>query len=275
MPTIHIDSTELEFIERGQGDPVVLVHGTLGDYRSWELQMDAFARTHRVISYSRRYHYPNHCDGSETDYSAALHGDDLAAFLDGIGLDSAHIVGNSYGAYTALFLALRQPEKVKTLTLAEPPIFPLLDESPEGGPLRDAFLREVWEPAGAVLQRGEAEHGVRVFVDGVVADGAFDQFSPEVQGLLLDNSCEFKAETTSDDFWTHVSREDVRKVQAPTLLLSGENTRRMFRLIVDELDRWMPNSDYVIVPESTHEIPADAPDEYNKIVLGFLADHAT
>lgn len=35
MPAVNVNGTELEYIERGEGDPVVLSHGTLGDYRSW------------------------------------------------------------------------------------------------------------------------------------------------------------------------------------------------------------------------------------------------
>ncbi len=143
MPAIQLNGTQLEYIERGRGEPVILVHGTLGDYRSWQLQMDAFAEQYRVISYSRRYHYPNPCSGEEADYSATLHADDLEAFINGLGLGSAHIVGNSYGAYTGLFLAMRHPERVRSLVLGEPPVFPLLDNKPEGRELRDDFLAEV------------------------------------------------------------------------------------------------------------------------------------
>lgn len=102
--------------------------------------MGAFAETYRTISYSRRCHHPNRCSGDEAEYSAAVHADDLAAFIDGLGLESAHIVGNSYGAYTALFLAARHPRRVRALVLGEPPVFPLLEHHPEGRTLRDDFL---------------------------------------------------------------------------------------------------------------------------------------
>lgn len=274
MPTVQLDGTQLEYVERGRGDPVVLVHGTLGDYRSWELQMDAFAETYRVISYSRRYHYPNPCDGDKSDYSAAHHADDLAAFIKGLNLESAHVVGNSYGAYTALLLAARHPQRVRALVLGDPPVFPLLDPSQEGRTLRDDFLAAVWEPAGEMMQQGRIEDGVRIFVDGVVEEGAFDQFPPAVQNQILENACEFRVETSSPNFWTPFSCEDAGRVTTRTLLLTGDKSLRMFQLIVDELDRCLPNSESVRVPKTTHEVSSDNPEAYNEIVLGFLAAHA-
>lgn len=153
MPTVQVDGTQLEYIERGKGEPVVLVHGTLGDYRSWQLQMGLYSETYRTISYSRRYHHPNQCQGDETDYSAALHADDLASLITGLGLDSAYVVGNSYGAYTALLLAARHPQRVRGLVLGDPPVFPLLDHIPEGRTVRDGFLTRVWERAGDLMRQ--------------------------------------------------------------------------------------------------------------------------
>jgi pimeloyl-ACP methyl ester carboxylesterase len=274
MPNIELNGTTLEYIERGRGEPVVLVHGTLGDYRSWQLQMDAFAETHRVIAYSRRYHYPNPCSGDESDYSAALHAEDLAGIIKGLGLDSAHVVGTSYGAYTALFLASRHPQRVRALVLSEPPVFPLLEGNPEGRALRDDFLAKVWRPAGEMLQQGKIKDAVRAFVDGVVEDGVFDKFPMQVQNLIMDNGCELKVETSSPDFWTPFTCEDAGRVTASTLLLTGDKSHKWLQLIVGELERCLPNNEFVRVPETTHEVTSDNPEAYNEIVLGFLAGHS-
>lgn len=274
MPTIQIDGTQLEYIEQGQGEPIVLVHGTLGDYRSWGLQMDAFAEKYRTISYSRRYHHPNGCSEDDSDYSAALHADDLAAFITGLGLDSAYVVGNSYGAYTALLLAARHPERVRAVVLGDPPVFPFLEHSQDGRTLRDNFLAKVWGPAGEMMQQGKVRDGVRIFVDGVVEDGAFDKFPPEVQSLIMENACEFKIETSSPNFWTPFTCEQAGRITTPTLLLTGDKSLKMFQLIVDELARCLPNNESVRVPETTHEVSSDNPEAYNKIVLGFLAKHS-
>lgn len=274
MPTVHVNDTRLEYVERGRGDPVVLVHGTLGDHRSWPLQMDVFPGTYRTISYSRRYHHPNGCDDGGPDYSAVLHADELAELITGLGLESAHIVGNSYGAYTALFLAARHPDRVRTLVLGEPPVLPLLDDHPEGRGLRDEFLAEVWEPAGGTLQQGRLEEGVRIFADGVVGEGAFDSLPPEIRGLILDNAPALGLETASPRYWTPFTCEDAADIATPTLLLTGEESLRMLNLVVIELGRCLPDSECRWVPDSNHDLPAHNPGAYNRIVLEFLARQA-
>ncbi|HSL57147.1 MAG TPA: alpha/beta hydrolase, partial [Acidimicrobiales bacterium] len=251
MDTARVNGTDLAYIERGSGEPVVLVHGTLGDLRSWELQLDALSRDHRVISYSRRYHHPNPCRGDETDYSAELHADDLAAFISALGLGSAHVVGNSYGAYTALLLAARHPDRVRTLVLGEPPAFPLLEGHPEGQPLRDDFLADVWVPTGQIMARGEIDHGIRTFVDGLFGAGAFHQLPGEVLELLRDNACEFAVEASSPEFFTSFSTAEARRVTTPTLLVSGTDTLRMFELVVDELERCLHDTELVRIVGSS------------------------
>src|SRR4026208_2565868 len=59
LKAVFINGDSIHYIDIGKGDPVVFVHGAVGDYRTWEAQMDTFAKNHRVISYSRRFAYPN------------------------------------------------------------------------------------------------------------------------------------------------------------------------------------------------------------------------
>lgn len=275
MPSMQVNQTQLEYVERGEGEPVVLVHGSLGDLRSWQLQTDAFAQRHRVVSYSRRHHHPNPCADDQPGYSAAVHADDLATLMAGLGLESAHVVGSSYGAYTALLLALSHPERVRALVLSEPPVLPLLEHHPEGRVLRERFLTSVWAPAGETLQRGHLEDGVRTFVDGLFERGAFDQLPDEVHDLIMDNAAEFRLETASPEFWTPFRCEDAARVQAPTLLLSGGQSLRMLQLVVEELARCLPDNEHVRFPDSSHDLPGEAAETFNEIVLDFLARHSS
>src|SRR6266571_9439985 len=59
VKAIFINGDSIHYIDIGKGDPVVFIHGTLGDYRTWGTQMDTFTKNHRVIAYSRRFAYPN------------------------------------------------------------------------------------------------------------------------------------------------------------------------------------------------------------------------
>ena len=97
---------------------MVLVHGTLEDYRTWDGQLEAFSKGYRLISYSRRYHYPNEWPKDATDFSVTLHARDLAAFIKALNLPPVHLVGHSYGAFIALLVARDHPEVIRSLRRA-------------------------------------------------------------------------------------------------------------------------------------------------------------
>src|SRR5438105_6563750 len=84
--TIQVNGSELYYVERGEGEPVVFVHGGLSDFRTWNFQMEPFARRYRAVSYSRRAHYPNAWDEEYISSSLALHVEDLAALIETLGL---------------------------------------------------------------------------------------------------------------------------------------------------------------------------------------------
>ncbi|HET9446778.1 MAG TPA: alpha/beta fold hydrolase, partial [Steroidobacteraceae bacterium] len=108
---VSVDGAELHYIEQGKGEPLILLHGGQGDYRSWQPHIEALSPDHRVISYSRRYHYPND-NPLRPDHSALVDAEDLAALVASLDLGSVHLVGTSYGALTALAFAIAHPERV-------------------------------------------------------------------------------------------------------------------------------------------------------------------
>jgi pimeloyl-ACP methyl ester carboxylesterase len=118
-------------MEEGSGPPVVLIHGSVSDYREWSKQMKALARHYRVIAYSRRYHWPNTVPGTEADGSREVQVNDLASIIRTLKLAPVHLVGHSYGAAIALQLALRHPQLVRTLVVAEPGVGGVLANTPE------------------------------------------------------------------------------------------------------------------------------------------------
>ena len=85
-------------------------------------QMDTFSKNHRVIAYSRRYAYPNkQVINDSADYTVTPHAKELAEFIKALNLEQVHLVGHSYGAFTALLATIDHPELVRSLTLGEPP----------------------------------------------------------------------------------------------------------------------------------------------------------
>ncbi len=273
MPIIETNGTKLEYIEKGQGDPVIFVHGSLNDLRSWSLQMEPFSKQYRAIAYSRRYHYPHAESSDSSDYSVDLHAEDLASLIRDLELQRPHIVGSSYGAYTALVLAAKNQELVRSLTIGEPPILPWLEDIQGGASLMAAFMTNVWEPLKRAFQRGDMEEGVRTFINGVLGQGSFDKLPTQIRAAMMDNAQELKDETLSPRYFSTFSCEDAKKIKVPTLLLTGELSPPIFRPINKELQRCIPEAECSIIPKASHAMHAGNPEAYNAKVLSFLSRH--
>ena len=257
------DGVELHYVERGKGVPVVFVHGTLGDYSVWDGQLGPFAETYRALAYSRRYNYPN-TNKLRPKHSAVVEAEDLAAFIRKLDLGKVHIVGHSYGAYAALFLAVKHPELVRSLTLAEPPVVFAGDR------LEDAKV-QLLKRARAAFEKGDAEGAVRVIVNAG-REGAYDKIPPPFRKLLLRNARELEALVTSENMYPGLDRDAVRKIAVPTLLMSGEKSPRSHKLIGDELERLLPGKgrQRVLIRGADHGMWFQQPAACRKAVLEFL-----
>ena len=262
-------------MERGRGDPLLFIHGSLGDYRSWGAQLPPFGERYRAVAYSRRAHWPGGQASQPASCTIARHVSDLAAVIEALGLAPAHLVGSSYGALTALAFAVERPGSVRSLVLGQRPLLPWLAWRPGGQALLDAFVTTDFAPAGRAFARGDAEAGVRRFLDGVLGAGAFDRLPPEARAAMVANAAEMRAETTTPpgQYFPALSDEEVSHLRMPTLLVEGELSPAMFGRITDELARALPDAERVTIAGASHGMNAQDPPAYNAAVLAFLAGH--
>lgn len=274
---VRVNGTILHYIEQGNGQPVVLVHGGLSDYRMWEGQMEPFSEKYHVIAYSRRYAYPNETSDDSAGYNVVPHAKDLAAFIQTLDVGPVHLVGHSYGAYTALFTAMEHPELVKSLILGEPPVMSLLTRTEEGNELLYDFQINTVLPSAQALERGDQLKGLNVFLDSVMNDENFyDKLAPEVQEQVNDNILELKGIVCPKIlflFSPFITVDEIRKVQAPTLLIAGEKSPRFFRVIIEEQEKCLQHVERVVIPGASHEMEMDNPQAFNEAILDFLNKH--
>ncbi|MBA3357156.1 MAG: alpha/beta hydrolase [Pyrinomonadaceae bacterium] len=273
QPTkIRVGGVELHYIEQGQDESLILLHGGQGDYRSWEPQMKVLFPQFRVISYSRRYNYPNNNPLTAKYQSAFTEADDLAALIRKLGLGPVHLIGTSIGAFTALVLAVKHPEMVRSLVLAEPPVHEWVRDSPKGAAAYEEFMTTIWEPATEAFKTGDNQVAMRILVDGFAGTGRFDKLSPESRAAVMQNSRFFKANTSSSDPFPNLSKVKVGRLRIPVLIITGENTIKIHKLVNEELARLLPKAEQVIIPKAGHGSPRENPEAFNEAMLKFLAN---
>jgi pimeloyl-ACP methyl ester carboxylesterase len=280
LKKVQVNGAELHYLDEGTGVPVVLVHGGLEDYRAWLPQVEAFSHHYRTIAYSRRHSHPNRAVPPGTDYSAIVDAEDLAGLITKLQLAPAHVVGVSYGACVALFLAARHPALVRSLVLAEAPVLNWLPELKGGKPLFDDFMSKVWEPSRRGFREGD-EAGVRAAINGFGELGysgtdekmTFAGLPPAIRTLLLANAGEWRALTLSKDAFPDLPFRDVRRIKTPTLLLSGQRSLALHGLIDRQLETLLPRNERIVLPNATHEMWNEYPEECRTATLAFLARH--
>lgn len=268
---VKVNDVELHYIEQGQGEPLILLHGGQSDYRSWTSQIEAFSRQYRVISYSRRFNYPNDNPLTTKYRSAYSDADDLAALIRELKLESAHLVGTSIGAMTALVLAVKHPQLVRSLVLAEPPIHRWAKDDSKGKALYNEFMTAIWKPAAAAFKAGDDQKAMRILVDGFGGVGRFDNLSPEARTVAMQNSRFFKASTASSNPFPKLSKEKVKRLTVPVLIITGENTIKLHKFVNEELARQLPKAERATIPKAGHGSARENPQAFNEATLNFLA----
>jgi non-heme chloroperoxidase len=268
---VSIDGEDFAYVEAGRGDPLVLVHGGLQDYRLWREHISAFAQRYRVIAYSRRNHFPNAVSAEGTpDNAGDLHGKDLAALIAALGLTRPHLVGHSSGALTVLFFAASHPGVARTLVLNEPNAISLLAEAPDGA----AAMREFTERFGAArdaFRQRQIDRALPLWADAVSGPGSWARRSEVDRRMNADNALANVADQTTSRPRTPFTCEMAQRIATPTLLTTGERSPTFFHHIVDVLERCLPTRERISIARASHTVPAENPGAYRRAVLAFLA----
>lgn len=263
-----VNGARLAYVERGAGGtPLVLVHGSGADLRTWGYQLQFFGQTRRTIAYSRRYHHPNAPPDATAVYSVQQHADDLATFVSDLASGRADLVAASYGAVVALLVARDHPAVVRRLVLVEPVVFSLLPvDSPEA---KESAALDV---ARGQLLEGKTELAMRTLLSALIAPGAFDLMPESTRAMLRDNLPELTAEaqvplvTMTPRYTCH----DASRVSAPTLLIDGGASAAFLRAMTRAVGACLPNVEPHTVPGAAHAVHAQQVQAFNALVRDFL-----
>jgi non-heme chloroperoxidase len=280
LKIVDVNGTQLHYMELGEDNKqsVIFTPGAFTDYRVWQFQVEPFSRHYRVISYSRRHSYPNKVEDdfhyTAENNSIRQYASDLAELIKKLGLAPAHLVGHSDGAFVTLYCACQSPGLVKSLVLGEPAALPVLATSQveEDRKMFQEFWENAIKPSTEAFLRGEIENGVRIFMEGAMAKGFFDQLPEPIRQSMMDNAKAFLKQAENPmpmDF----SLQEIKQISSvPTLFVKGEHSPKFLHRIVDILAQHLPKSEQVTIRGVTHDLGrASKTEVFNSKVMEFLA----
>jgi pimeloyl-ACP methyl ester carboxylesterase len=286
--TAAVEGAALAYREQGHGEPVVFVHGSSSDLRTWEQQLPAIGASYRAIAYSRRYARPNEDIERDADDQMLPHVDDLVAFVRALAAAPAHLVGHSWGAFICLLTAIRHPQLVSSLVLGEPPVLTLLTSVPPrpADLLRLSARRPrtalailsfgamTHAPAQKAFRRGDDEAAMQKMAHGLHGKDSYERLPEERKRQARENLNTLRAQVLGAGF-PPLSEDDVRRVAAPTLLLTGERSPAYPLRLTDHLQELLPNADRVEIAAASHLMHEENAAQVNEAILGFLARRAS
>jgi pimeloyl-ACP methyl ester carboxylesterase len=250
MPSFHNGAVEIAYLDEGEGEPIVLVHGFASSknvnwvYPTWVSELRKGGR--RVIALDNRGHGESAKLYEAADYSIPIMAGDVAALLDHLDIARADVMGYSLGARMAAWLALNQPERLRSAILGG--IGMAMIEG--GGPgenvalaLEAPSLDDVTDPVGRTF---------RAFADQTRSDR-------KALAACLRGSRSL------------MSREEAARIEIPVLIAVG--TRDEVAGSAHALGDIIPGSDVLDIPDRDH-MRAVGDKVYKQSVADFLSRRA-
>ena len=251
MAEIEVNGVRLYYELHGEGQPLVLVHGSWGDASNWQLVLPRLAASFRVLVYDRRGH--SRSERPEGQGSVHEDADDLAALLESLELAPAHAVGNSYGGNIVLRLAAKGPEEpLRSVSCHEPPLWQLLTDDPEGRELRQRQAATE-EAVGKRIAAGDHEGAARQFVDELAfGPGVWDsQLPPQVRAMFVRNAPTYLDELQDPDAYG-ADLTALERLRVPLRLTKGSESLAMYALAIDRVAKAAPQTKRETIPGAGH-----------------------
>ncbi|HEY5637553.1 MAG TPA: alpha/beta hydrolase [Burkholderiales bacterium] len=269
MPKLATDDgVNLYYEETGSGTPIVFVHEFAGDHRSWEPQVRHFSRRYRCITYSARGYTPSDVPEDVERYSQARARDDIRSVLDALGLQRAHIVGLSMGAFATLHFGISYGHRALSLAIAG-----------GGYGAHPAQYGEFQKNAAALAKQIRAEgmgkvaetygHGpTRVQLQAKDPRG-FDEYIRQ----FAEHSPVGSANTMAGYQGRRPSLYDLtaemQKIDTPTLLLLGDEEEPALEVNL-LMKRCIRTAGLAVLPMSGHGINLEEPALFNRLLEDFF-----
>lgn len=270
MPYITTDDgVKLYVEEAGNGTPIVFVHEFGGDHRSWEPQMRHFSRRHRCVTFGARGYPPSDVPADIEKYSQARAVADIAAVMDGAGIERAHVVGLSMGGFATLHFGLDYPARARSLVVA--------GAGYGAEKQHEAYFKGVSMEVAARFEAQGSESFAKTYSLGA-SRVQFQNKDPrgwqEFATQLGEHSSLGAANTMRGVQARRPSIYDLedrmRQMQVPTLVVVGDEDDHCIQPGVF-MKKAIPSAGLLILPKTGHTLNLEEPDRFNAFVAEFIA----
>lgn len=265
MQRANVNGVELVYELRGTGSPVVMIHGAQGDQTMFAGLASELANRFRILTFDQRG--SGLSQKPDMAYSIAMLADDTAALMEHIGFSTAHIIGVSMGGTIAQELALRHPQKVRSLVLGC---------TTAGGPNAIRIGGSSFTAAYSTQPMSAKERG-QALAEAAFTKGYLAQH-PEVIPAMIAARQQRPLDTVALQHrvkatMTHDAYDRLPQIKCPTLVITGkddaliswENSRILAERIL--------GAELVLLEPAGHCFWLEQPEQSSEAISSFLRAH--
>jgi pimeloyl-ACP methyl ester carboxylesterase len=269
MERAALEGVQLEYEVRGAGEPVVLIHpGHFADWLTPLLDEPVLTEHYRLVSYHRAgCAGSSHIAGPVSLVQQAAH---CRSLMSHLGIERAHIVGQSSSGNIALQLALDAPDAVHSLAILEPALYSVPSVQTSRAFVGAAIqLYRAGDKAGAIdtFLQGVCGPDYRPVLDRALP-GAFDQHVADAETF-------FGQELPALQQWSF-TREDARRITQPVLAVIGAKSQELDPIWGERQElllTWLPNVEPFVLPDAGHLLQIQNPRGMAEGLAAFFARH--
>jgi pimeloyl-ACP methyl ester carboxylesterase len=263
------DGVKLYYEEAGHGAPLIFVHEFAGDHRSWDAQMQHFARRYRVITYGARGYPPSDVPEDASSYSQARAADDIASVLDHLGIEAAHICGLSMGGFATLHFGFRHPKRAMSLCVAGCGYGAEPDKRETFRAEVDQIVARLQSESMAAFAATYAHGPTRVQFEARDPRG-FAIFKQQLAEHSALGSANTQLGCQKERPSLYELTAEMQALSIPTLILTGDEDWPCLAPAL-LMKRLISTAALAVMPNCGHTINLEAPDEFNALLEDFLA----
>lgn len=258
--TTALSASSVHSVQNGHGTPVVLVHGSLCDYRYWTPQLRTLSTEHEVHALSLRHCWPAppSTPVPEHSYSIENHAGDLVEWIQQRFAEPVHLVGHSRGARVALEAALGAPHLLRSLSLAD---LVLPDDKP------DSSRGNLAIAAAAAIEQGQIETGLGNFVDAVNGPDTWRRMIADFRQMALDNAHTLALQARES--LPALDTVAVAALPLPILAIGGAMSPERYTTSRKRLQQCRPDLHVSIIPGTAHGMNLARPQAFRDALRTF------
>ena len=265
---LTIPNGSISYFSAGQGEIIVFVHGGQEDYRIFMPQIELLSNEFQVVTYSRRYNFPNN-NKINGEYNVGTEADDLKILISTLD-KPVHLVGHSYGGSIALEFAVRNPEMLKSLTLAEPALVNWLNDIPNCESWYETVQEKLIAETKDAFKAKDTTLIMKELFEFFAGADIQDQIPPEVLSMLKANLREMEALVNSPSGFDAPSPEDLKALDIPIMILTSEETMPMLTCTNSKLIEIKPQATHHHLLGAGHEMWMTNPKELSVYISNFI-----